>query len=75
MNRDYKPTKPLVITPGEPAGIGPEITLQAAMHFNAPLVVFADRYLLEQRAQQLGLKMPENLQVQHIPLAVASQAV
>lgn len=46
----------LVITPGEPAGIGPDITLTIAQqNFNAEIVVIADPDLLAQRAQLLGL--------------------
>lgn len=48
--------KRLLITPGEPAGIGPDITLQLAQEDNpAELVVIADPDLLNSRAQQLGL--------------------
>lgn len=46
----------LAITTGEPAGIGPDIVLQAAQRdWDAELVVFADPGLLRQRAQVLGL--------------------
>ncbi|XID74443.1 4-hydroxythreonine-4-phosphate dehydrogenase PdxA [Alkanindiges sp. WGS2144] len=46
--------KPLYITSGEPAGIGPDICLDLA-GFNSPrpLVVLADKELLQQRANQL----------------------
>jgi len=49
----------LAITPGEPAGIGPELCLQLAQEraFEAELVVIADRALLAQRARQLGLNL------------------
>ncbi|MHA7881514.1 MAG: 4-hydroxythreonine-4-phosphate dehydrogenase PdxA [Saccharospirillum sp.] len=45
----------LAITPGEPAGIGPDLVIQLA-HQQAlpPCVVFADPALLERRAEQLG---------------------
>jgi 4-hydroxythreonine-4-phosphate dehydrogenase len=47
---------PLVITPGEPAGIGPDLVLRLAQHPpRHPLVVIANRELLQTRAQQLGL--------------------
>jgi 4-hydroxythreonine-4-phosphate dehydrogenase len=47
---------PLAITSGEPAGIGPEITLQMALgHIPHPIVILADRQLLLARAEQLGL--------------------
>lgn len=48
--------KRIVITPGEPAGIGPDITLQLAQSsFPAELIVIADPEMLQERAQQLGL--------------------
>lgn len=43
---------PLAITSGEPAGIGPDLCLQLA---GQPVVVLADKTLLAQRAEQLGL--------------------
>jgi 4-hydroxythreonine-4-phosphate dehydrogenase len=50
--------KPIVITSGEPAGIGPDLLIQIAQHPQAaPLVVIADPTLLIQRAEQLGLKL------------------
>lgn len=52
---------PLVITAGEPAGIGPDLCVQlAAASPEIPFVVVADKYLLQQRAAQLGI----DLQVQ-----------
>jgi 4-hydroxythreonine-4-phosphate dehydrogenase len=46
----------LAITTGEPAGIGPDIVLQAAQQdWDTELVVFADPELLQQRAQVLRL--------------------
>jgi len=48
--------RPLAITAGEPAGIGPDLCLQLARHA-APLVVIADKALLQQRAAQLGLSV------------------
>ena len=48
----------LVITPGEPAGIGPELCAQVAQaDFPAQWVVIADPDLLRDRAQQLGLDL------------------
>lgn len=46
--------KPLLISSGEPAGIGPDICLALAGH-SIPLVVLANQSLLEKRAQQLRL--------------------
>jgi 4-hydroxythreonine-4-phosphate dehydrogenase len=53
---------PLALTMGDPAGIGPEITLKAwtsrTTHQIAPFVVYGDPHMLEQRARALGLKVP-----------------
>jgi 4-hydroxythreonine-4-phosphate dehydrogenase len=44
----------IVITPGEPAGIGPDIILQAVQRdFTAELIIIADPELLMDRAKQL----------------------
>lgn len=45
---------PLAITAGEPSGIGPDLCLQLAGHAY-PLVVIADKYMLQQRAAQLAI--------------------
>ncbi len=46
----------LAITPGEPAGIGPDIVLQCAMQAHpVRTIAIADPELLRQRAQQLKL--------------------
>ena len=48
----------IVITPGEPAGIGPDVVLMAAQKsWGAELVCIADRDLLAERAKQLGLSI------------------
>lgn len=48
----------IAITPGEPAGIGPDITIQVAqLNWQAQLIVVADPLLLEQRAEILGLPL------------------
>ncbi len=48
----------LALTPGEPAGVGPELCIQLAQQPQPQqLVVFADPQLLQQRAAQLGLKI------------------
>lgn len=71
---------PLAITAGEPAGIGFDLCLQLATHEH-PLVVIADKVMLQQRATQLGLDVPLHdyspstphvsgrLSVLHIPVA------
>ena len=45
----------IAVTPGEPAGVGPDLTLELARHSPCRLVAVADRQMLEQRAQTLGL--------------------
>ncbi len=54
------PVAPLVITAGEPAGIGPDLCVQLAQQgFVEPVVIACDPALLEQRAKTLG--MPINI--------------
>lgn len=77
------PISPLVITAGEPAGIGPDLCVQlAARPHQQALVCIADKFLLQQRAVQLGIALqvrdyvagqavsdqPNTLTVIHIPL-------
>ena len=54
--------QPLALTMGDPAGIGPEITLKAwinrSAHDLAPFVVYGDGSVFEQRARALGLHVP-----------------
>ena len=74
---------PLVITAGEPAGIGPDLCVQlAAASPGIPFVVIADKNLLQQRAARLGMDLqvrdfsaspesigqPNTLTVIHVPL-------
>lgn len=48
----------LAITPGEPAGIGPDLIIQLAQQqWSAQLTVFADAKMLQQRAALLGLPL------------------
>ena len=51
--------KPIALTSGEPAGIGPDITLKAWLlrkELNVPsFYLIGDRYLLERRAKVLGI--------------------
>ena len=80
---------PLVLTAGEPAGIGPDLCVQlAAAPPDVPLVVIADKNLLLHRAQQLGIalhvqdyavwqqsaRQPNILPVIHVPLAAPCHA-
>jgi 4-hydroxythreonine-4-phosphate dehydrogenase len=52
------PVPRIALTPGEPAGIGPDLCIQLAQQ-NLPceLIVIASPQLLEQRAKQLGLPL------------------
>jgi len=48
----------IAITPGEPAGIGPDLAIiNAQEHINAKLVYFADPDMLAARAQSLNIKI------------------
>lgn len=60
MDPQYTPPqRPVAITTGEPAGIGPELVLMLAARNQLPgsCVAIADKYLLEARASLLGLKV------------------
>lgn len=48
--------KPLLISSGEPAGIGPDLCLALA-DLTVPLVVLGDKTMLAHRAKQLGLSV------------------
>jgi len=54
--------KPLAVTMGDPAGIGPDITLVSWYRRSElalpPFAVFGDPDMLAERAQALGLKVP-----------------
>ena len=78
--------RPIAVTAGEPAGIGPDLCLAlAALSFPSPLVIVGSRALLADRARQLGISPelrdylpgraavahePGSLEVLDIPLAV-----
>jgi 4-hydroxythreonine-4-phosphate dehydrogenase len=57
-----KPLAPLALTLGEPAGIGPDITIAAWLRRNelnlTPFYLIGDRALLADRAKALGVKLP-----------------
>lgn len=55
------PIPRILITPGEPAGIGPDVVLTlAAENHDAELVVIADPTLLRTRATELGINIKLN---------------
>lgn len=90
MSKSNHSLPKLVLTSGEPAGIGPDICLQIAQEsIKAELTVIADIDLLVARAKQLNLNVTLNriediqsssvhktnlLNVLHIPLAIQANA-
>ena len=54
----HTPTAKIVVTAGEPAGIGPDLCIQVAqLQQPCSLTVVADPELLTQRAQQLSMSL------------------
>jgi 4-hydroxythreonine-4-phosphate dehydrogenase len=65
----------LAITTGEPAGIGPEISVAAlASPLSADLTLIGDAGLIGARAEALGRRVPETVELLHVPLAEAAVA-
>src|SRR5471032_1265861 len=61
MGNNTSVTKSVVITPGEPAGVGPDLVLALAQQaWPVELVVCADPALLLERARVLGLNIELN---------------
>ena len=59
---------PVVVTSGEPAGIGPDICLRLGERdWGARIVVLGDRELFAARASALGLG-PAGFELRHVPL-------
>ena len=58
----YEPSVKLAITPGEPAGIGPDLCVQSYRNFADHIqpVYFADPDLLRERAKLLGISVSLN---------------
>lgn len=55
MSREARPTR-IALTPGEPAGVGPDLCVTLAQREHAAqIVVIADPRVLSERAAQLGL--------------------
>jgi 4-hydroxythreonine-4-phosphate dehydrogenase len=64
----------IVVTSGEPAGIGPDLCLcMAQRRWPARLVVLGDRELFAARAAMLGLDA-DRIEVRHIPLRKSALA-
>ena len=67
--------KRILVTAGEPAGIGPDLCLQlAGPQTDCEIVVIADQQLLQERASQLGLSIDITaIDPQQPPSATAQQ--
>jgi 4-hydroxythreonine-4-phosphate dehydrogenase len=64
----------LAITTGEPAGIGPEISLAALdPALPADITLIGDITLLRERGAQLRLPIPPPASLHHVPLAAPAQ--
>jgi len=63
--------RPIAITPGEPAGIGPDLVVTLAHQgFSHPIVVIADPQLLIERTQQLGFNVQVQIYHPNKPISV-----
>lgn len=70
--------RPIAVTTGEPAGVGPEICARIASDSEGPLVLLGDRKLLAERAAIIGTSAdypeyqpgarPPRISVLHVPL-------
>ena len=64
LRRHSNLDRPIVVTAGEPAGVGPDLCLALANDGMADnLVVIADPAVLRHRADRLGIDFPEQLQL------------
>lgn len=65
---------PVAITTGEPAGIGPEVSLKAALKVKEPIVLIGSAALLEKRAKLFGIAwpLPEHVTIENVDLPEAS---
>lgn len=62
--------KPLALTPGEPAGIGPDLAVQLAQQgLDYPIICLASQALLAERARLLGIP----LEIRVIDLEIPSE--
>ncbi|HQR55502.1 MAG TPA: 4-hydroxythreonine-4-phosphate dehydrogenase PdxA [Burkholderiaceae bacterium] len=65
----------LAITTGEPAGIGPEISVAALdPPLPAAITLIGDAGLIATRAALLSRRVPESVEILHVPLAAPSVA-
>ena len=60
----------VAVTTGEPAGIGPEVSLKAAAAVSDPILLIGDRTLLEAEARRLGIAwpLPAHVSIRHVQL-------
>jgi len=69
----------LALTPGEPAGVGPDLLIQTVQQQQqAQLIAFADPHMLAERAQQLGLPLqilPLDMNAEPVPTAAGTITV
>lgn len=67
--------KPIAITAGEPAGIGPDLIIQLSHQKKIlnNILVIADPELLRERAEQLQLPFPKNLNI--FPVSLKKKSV
>jgi 4-hydroxythreonine-4-phosphate dehydrogenase len=73
---DNVPPPPrIALTTGEPAGIGPEVALRAAVQAGVPCDLLGDAPLLEATARGLGLAWPlgEAVRIVHEPLVAPAR--
>ena len=60
---------PIALTTGEPAGIGPEISVKSVYEISTPVCLIGDRSLLEHERTRLGLpQWPAHVSFEHIAL-------
>ncbi|GAL26331.1 4-hydroxythreonine-4-phosphate dehydrogenase [Vibrio variabilis] len=84
-----QPIKRVIVTAGEPAGIGPDLAVALSQkEWPHQVVICADKSLIAERAQQLGISVeftdfdpqnfdshtPGRLVILHEPLAVPAKA-
>lgn len=69
---NFLKTKPIAVTTGEPAGIGPEISLKAALAVGntLPIELIGSEKLLRQTAERLGLpeELPSHVTIRNVEL-------
>ena len=73
MTVDTTVSAPIAVTTGEPAGIGPEVSLKAAFAMSGahPIELIGNAELLARTARRLGLPaaLPAHVTVRDVPLA------